>query len=405
MASLRDAVIVDAVRTPIGKYGGVLSSIRPDDLAAHAIRKLLDRVGIEPTQIEDVYLGCGNQAGEDNRNVARMAVLIAGLPPTIPGVTVNRLCASGLDAVNNAVRAVSVGDGDIFIAGGVESMSRAPLVMPKAETAFPRGGTRIYDTTIGWRFVNPRLQEKYQTLSMGECAEVLAEKYKILREDQDHYALRSHKKAIEATDSGLFEEEIVQLEISKPGGQKKIVKSDEGPRRVTNLEKLAALKPVFKNNGTVTAGNSSQLSDGAAAILVASKEKASELGLKSIARIVSTAVAAVHPDFMGMGPVPATQKALERAGISLDEVDLIEINEAFASQVLACLAEFKIQPDDRINPHGGAIALGHPIGCSGARIMTTLVHEMMRRKEAQYGLATLCVGVGQGEATIVEKIV
>lgn len=396
-----EPVIVEAVRTPIGKYGGALSSVRPDDLAALVIKEVIKRAKVDPRTIDDVYFGCSNQAGEDNRNVARMSVLIAGLPPSIPGVTVNRLCASGLEAVIMAANAIRAGNGEIFVAGGVESMSRAPLVIPKPETAFPRGPITVYDTTIGWRFVNPRLSERYPPLSMGECAEVLVEKYKISREDQDEFALRSHKLAIKATDTGIFSHEIVPVEVFKKN-ERILVDKDEGPRRDTSLEKLAKLKPAFKEGGTVTAGNSSQISDGAAAVIVASLRATEELGLKPKARIITSAVAGVDPSLMGIGPVPAIRKALEKAKIRLEEIDLIEINEAFASQVLACVKELKIEIDDRFNPNGGAIALGHPIGCSGARVMTTLLHEMNRRK-CDYGLVALCVGVGQGVVAIVER--
>jgi len=398
----RDALVIEALRTPIGRYGGALSRVRPDDLASYVIQALVERSGINPECIDDVIFGCGNQAGEDNRNVARMAVLLAGLPPTVPGVTVNRLCASGLDAINYAAYRILSGESDVIIAGGVESMSRAPFVMPKPEHGFPRGDIRMYDTTIGWRFVNPRLASRYRTLSMGECAEVLAEKYNISREEQDRYALESHRRAIRAIDEHIFDDEIIPVKTVDEKGEERVVRTDEGPRRDTDMEKMARLRPVFKENGTVTAGNSSQISDGAAGVLLVSREKAEELGLTPLARFVSSAVAAVHPDYMGLGPVYSTPKALKRAGLTLDDIGLIELNEAFAAQVLACMREMPLE-SSRVNPNGGAIALGHPIGCSGARIVATLLHEMRRRK-VRYGLATLCVGVGQGESTVFELV-
>jgi 3-oxoadipyl-CoA thiolase len=394
-----EVLILDAVRTPVGKYGGALSSVRPDDLAALVIRTLVDRNRIPPELIDDVILGCGNQAGEDNRNVARMAVLVAGLPPSVPGVTVNRLCSSGLDAVNQAFWRIMAGEADLIIAGGVESMSRAPFVLAKAEAAFQRD-LRLYDTTLGWRFVNPRLAELYRPLSMGETAELLAEKYGITRQEQDEYALESHRRAARATKSGRFRKEIVPVKVEAKEGPK-LVEEDEGIRYDTSLEKLARLRPAFRPNGTVTAGNSSQISDGAAALVVASRRISERLGLRPLARIVATGVAGVHPDLMGLGPIPAIRRALERASLSLEDMDLIELNEAFAAQVLACLKEMPMNRD-KLNPNGGAIALGHPIGCSGARILTTLLYEMKERG-ARYGLAALCVGVGQGEATIVER--
>src|SRR5579872_1003625 len=398
---LQEAVIVDSVRTPIGKYGGVLSSVRPDDLAALMIKSLVERNHIDPNQIEDVYFGDGNQAGEDNRNIARMALLLAGLPVKVAGATVNRLCGSGLEAINQAAHAIMVGNGGIYIAGGVESMSRAPFAIPKGEKAFSRQ-TEIYDTTLGWRFLNPVLKEMYYPYSMGETAENLAAKYSIAREDQDRFALHSHQRAVRATDEGTFKEEIVPVPILESSGKELLVDRDEGLRKDTSLEKLAALKPAFRKGGTVTAGNSSGVNDGAAAVLIMNEKKAKNLGLTSKARIVSTAVAGVPPKYMGLGPVPATRKALRRARISLDQINAVEINEAFAAQVLSCL-KFLDFDNGRMNVNGGAIALGHPIGCSGARIMTTLLHEMDRKK-VERGLATACIGVGQGIATIVERV-
>src|SRR5579875_79477 len=397
MATLQDAVIVDALRTPIGKYGGVLSSVRPDDLAALVIRNILDRNQVDPNQIEDVYFGDANQAGEDNRNVARMSLLIAGLPFKVPGATVNRLCGSGLEAINDASHAIMVGNGSIYIAGGVESMSRAPFVMPKSSKPFERK-PEIYDTTIGWRFVNPKHAEQFDPFSMWETAENLAERYSITREEQDAFALRSHQFASKASEDGTFKEEIIPVPTEKGP-----VDKDEGPRPDSTLEKLASLKPAFREGGTVTAGNSSSINDGAAAVLLMNARKAKRLGITPKARIVATAVAGVHPSYMGLGPVPATRKVLKRAHLEIDDIDLVELNEAFASQVLSCLKFIDFNSKDKMNVHGGAIALGHPLGCSGARVITTLVHEMERRK-SNYGLATLCIGVGQGIATIVERI-
>lgn len=395
------AVIVAALRTPMGRYGGILSRIRPDDLAAHLIAHVIRTVEIDPAQVEDVYLGCANQAGEDCRNVARMALLLAGLPPSIPGATVNRLCGSGLEAVNQAARAIQTAHGDLFIAGGVENMSRAPWVIAKSETAFPRGSVTAFDSALGWRFPNPRLKELYPLDSLGDTAENVAEKYRITREEQDCFALESHRKAVRATEAGLLKNEIVPVQLPQPKDKPLLCDKDEGPRPDTSLDQLAALRPSFREDGTVTAGNSSPLSDGAAVLLIASETKAQELGLPSLARIIASAVAGVHPSYMGIGPVPATRKVLQRAGLSIDQVDLIELNEAFASQSLACIRELGLDRD-HVNINGGAIALGHPLGCSGARLLTTLVHEM-RRRESRYGLATLCIGVGQGIATIVEN--
>ncbi len=399
---MREAVIIDGVRTPIGKYAGALKDARPDDLLAHVIASVVERTRVPVEAIEDVYAGCANQAGEDNRNVARMAALLAGLPVEIPGATVNRLCGSGLEAVNEAARAIQTDSGDLFIAGGVESMTRAPFVMLKATEAFPRSAIHMADTTIGWRFTNPRLTALFPPESMGETAENVAEKYRITREEQDAFALQSHQRAVAATLSGRFKDEIVPVTLPQRRGGPVIVDADEGPRPDTSLDKLARLKPAFREKGTVTAGNASQVNDGAAALLLASREKARELGLAPMARIIATAVAGVHPSYMGIGPVPATRKALKRAGLRLDRIDLVELNEAFAAQSLACLRELDLD-QGRCNVNGGAIALGHPLGCSGARILTTLLHEM-RRRNARYGLATMCIGVGQGIATIVERI-
>ncbi|MGH7832988.1 MAG: thiolase family protein [Candidatus Binatia bacterium] len=399
---MKETVVVDALRTPIGRHAGILRAIRPDDLAALVISKLIQRTGINAEEIEDVYFGCTNQAGEDSRNLARNASLLAGLPFTVPGATINRLCGSGMEAVNDASRAIQTDHGDLMIAGGVESMTRAPLVMRKGETPFQRGPMTVYDSTIGWRFPNPRLGELYPLTELGETAEKVAEEYNIAREAQDLFALESHRNAARATEKGLFKDEIVPVEVPQGKGGNVAVSQDEGIRSDTSLEKLAALKPVFKKNGSVTAGNSSQISDGAAALLLATPEKAAALRLKPLARIVASAVAGVHPSTMGMGPVPATLKALKRAGLRIDQIDLVELNEAFASQSLACVQKLGIDRE-KVNVNGGAIALGHPLGCSGARIMTTLIHEMKRRG-GRYGLATMCIGVGQGIATIVERL-
>jgi 3-oxoadipyl-CoA thiolase len=394
-------VIVDAVRTPIGRYAGALSTVRPDDLAARAIEAAVERTGLPVAEVDDVILGCTNAAGEDNRNVARMALLLAGLPVEIPGATVNRLCASGLEAVAQAARAVRCGDADLMLAGGVESMSRSPFVMLKPERALPRGNMELVDSTIGWRFVNPRMEDMHGTDSMGETAENVAERYGVSREDQDAFALESHRRAVEATESGRFDEEIVTVEAPQPKGPPVTVHSDEGPRADTDLERLAKLRPVFRSGGTVTAGNSSQINDGAACVTVCSTARAEALGIEPLARVVSTGVAGVDPGFMGIGPVPATRKALDAAGLSIDDIDLVELNEAFAAQVLASMRELGI-PHAKLNVNGGAIALGHPLGSTGARLVTTLAWEM-RRRGARYGLATMCVGVGQGMAMVVEN--
>jgi 3-oxoadipyl-CoA thiolase len=397
-----EAYVIDALRTPVGRYGGELASARPDDLAAHVISAAVDRNDLPAADVADVYMGCTNQAGEDNRNVARMASLLAGLPVEVPGVTVNRLCASGLDAVNQASRALRLGDGDLFLAGGVESMSRAPLAMPKPDRSFPRGNQTVYDTTLGWRFVNPRMKELYSTESMGETAENVAERYGVSRTDQDEFALESHRRAIAAADAGRFDEELVPVPVPQPKGDPVVAHADEGPRPDTTLEKLARLRPAFRENGTVTAGNSSTLNDGAACVVLASEDRARALGKAPLARIVSTGVAGVDPAYMGVGPVPATRIALARAGLEIGDIDLVELNEAFAAQVLASIGELGI-PHEKLNVNGGAIALGHPLGCSGAKILTTLIWEL-RRRGARYGLTTMCIGVGQGAATIVENL-
>jgi 3-oxoadipyl-CoA thiolase len=395
-----EAYLVDALRTPMGAYRGALSGVRPDDLAAHVVRAVVERTGVDPTEITDVYFGAANQSGEDNRDVARMAVLLAGLPDSVPGATVNRLCASGLEAVNAAARAVKLGEGDFYLAGGVESMSRAPWVVGKPERALPRGEQTMHDTTLGWRFVNSRMAELgVSTESMGETGENVAERYGVSREDQDAFALRSHQRAVAAADAGLFAEEIVPIEAPK-GRETILVEADEGPRPDASLEKMAGLRAVFREGGTVTAGNASTLNDGAACLLVASEAGVEKLGAEPLARVLASGVAGVDPAYMGIGPAIAVPRALAAAGLSLDQIDLIELNEAFASQVLACSTELGIE-EDRLNVNGGAIALGHPLGCSGARLTTTLIRELRRRK-GRYGIATMCVGVGQGLATVFE---
>ena len=398
---MREAVIVEAVRTPMGRHSGIFKDIRTDDLAAYIIAKMVAKTGINKDEIEDVYFGCTNQAGEDSRNVARNASLLAGLPYTIPGATVNRLCGSGLEAINQAGRAVETDHGDLFVAGGVESMTRGPWVMAKPANAFQRGDVQLYDSSLGWRFPNKRMGELYSLINNGETAENVAEKYQIGREDQDKLALASHQKALKAQQDGRLKDEIIPFEIVQRG--KTIVHDkDEGPRSDTTLEILAGLQASFKKGGSVTAGNSSPLSDGAAAVLVTTPQKAEQLKLKPLARIVASATAGVHPNYMGIGPIPAAEKAMKRAGLTIEQIDLVELNEAFASQVLACARELGIDLN-KLNVNGGAIALGHPLGCSGARIMTTLVHEMKKRG-SRYGMATMCIGVGQGIATIVERI-
>ena len=400
---MTEAVIIDAIRTPIGSLGGVLASVRPDDLAALVIKEIIQRNQLDPALVEEVYLGCANQAGEDNRNVARMAALLAGLPIEVAGVTVNRLCASGLNAINQAARAIKAREGDTYIAGGVESMSRAPYSIPKAEAGFSFGNLTAWDTALGWRYPNPKMKEMHGTDSMGETAENIAkERPHITREKQDEFSLRSNQRAIAAIDSGRFREEILPVPVHQKKGDAKIVDTDERPRRDTTMESLSKLKPAFsKNGGTVTAGNSSGLNDGAAALLIMSAEKARALNLKPLARIVTSASAGVPPRVMGYGPIPATRKALQRAGIQMKDIGLVELNEAFGVQSLAVIEDLDVDPEI-VNVNGGAIAIGHPLGCSGARLVTTLVHEMRLRGNVKYGLATLCVGVGQGEATIVE---
>ena len=419
--AVREAWIVGAVRTPVGRHGGALAAVRPDDLGATALEALMERAGVPPSEVEDVYFGCANQAGEDNRDVARMSLLLAGFPETVAGATVNRLCGSGLEAVASAARAVMLGEAEAYVGGGVESMSRAPWAVPKPERPFPTGHATMYDTTLGWRFVNPRMEELGHTDSLGMTAENLAEErfrvtaeeqkpeelateYDISREAQDRFALRSHEKAIAAQDGKRFRDEIVPVKV-KTRRAETVVEADEGPRRDTTLEKLAKLRPAFKEDGSVTAGNSSSLNDGAAAVLVVSADYARAHGLSPLARVKSIAVAGVPPRVMGIGPVPATRKALDRAGVSLGDVGLVELNEAFAAQSLAVMHEWGMDAEDeRLNPNGGAIAIGHPLGCSGARILTTLLHEMGRRDDVELGLATMCIGVGQGIAVVVEKV-
>ena len=395
----RDALIIDAVRTPVGRHGGALASVRPDDLLAHAIKALVKRTGVDAHQIEDVVMGCANQAGEDNRNVARMSALLAGLPIEVAGQTINRLCGSGLQAIVSAGHAIAAGEGDVFIAGGVESMSRAPFAMLKPQEGYARGVPEVADSVLGWRFVNPEMPKEW-TISLGSTAEVVAARYGISREDQDGFSLESQRRAGCAIESGRFADETVPVEVPQRKGPPIVVEVDEHPRPEITAEKLAALKPAFKKEGSVTAGNASGLNDGAAALLLMSREKAEEAGREGIARIVGTAVAGVEPDCMGIGPIPATRTVLERTGLTIDDLDLIEINEAFAAQSLACMRELGL-PEEKTNVNGGAIALGHPLGCTGARLLTSLVHEM-RRRDARYGLCTMCIGVGQGISTIVE---
>lgn len=397
---MKTAYVVDILRTPIGKYGGALASVRPDDLLAHAIKTLMERnPGIDPKLIEDVIAGAANQSGEDNRNVARMALLLAGLPISVAGVTVNRLCASGLQAIMDASRAIMSGDGDVYIASGVESMSRAPFVMPKAEEAFSRKA-EIFDTTMGWRFINSKLSKLYHPYSMGETAENVADKWKITREAQDEFALQSQTKYQKAFEAGKFKNELISIPVTK-GKETVVVDKDEHPR-ATSLDKLATLKPAFKENGTVTAGNSSGINDGAAASLLVSEDVVKKYNLKPLARVMSMAVAGVEPAHMGIGPVPATQKALSRAGLKVSDLGLVELNEAFASQSLACVQDLGLNPEI-VNVNGGAIAIGHPLGCSGVRISATLIHEMKKRN-VKHGLATMCIGVGQGAAIIYEAV-
>jgi 3-oxoadipyl-CoA thiolase len=414
---MREAVIVEAVRTAVGRHSGALAMVRPDDLAALVIKEVVARAGIEPELIEDVYMGCTNQAGEDNRDVARMALLLAGLPFSVAGVTVNRLCASGLDAINQAARAIKCGEGDVFVAGGVESMSRAPWSVPKTTRAFPWANVTMYDTTIGWRYPNPKMEEVIPLEGMGETAENIYDETGISREEQDAFALESQQRAAAAIEAGRFKDEIVPVPVPQRRGPPLLVDTDEHPRievdadhRVrltTSADKLARLRPAFRTDGTVTAGNASGINDGAAALLLMSEDRAKELGLKPMARWVASAVAGVSPRTMGYGPIPATRKVLERTGLTIDDMDLIELNEAFAVQALACIRELGLDMA-KTNVNGGAVALGHPLGCTGAKLMVTLLHEMRRRAAAEermrYGLTTMCVGVGQGCATIVERL-
>lgn len=402
MPHQENAVLIGALRTPVGKYGGALRDIRPDDLGAIVIKALVERTKIDPGQIDDLMWGCANQSGEDNRNVGRMSALLAGLPYTVPANTINRLCGSSLDAFIQAARAIWSGDAAIIIAGGVESMSRAPYSVAKNQSS-SYGNVTAYDTALGWRYPNPKMEKLFPLESMGETAENVAEKYSISRKEQDEFALNSHRKAVAAQSNGKFDDEIIPVEIPmKAGKPPLVIQNDEGPRADTSLEKLSSLSPVFRKNGTVTAGNSSSLNDGAAALLVMSETKAKKLGLTPMARICSTGVAGVDPRYMGIGPVPASQKALRKAGLTIKDIGLVELNEAFAAQSIAVIRDLDI-PMDILNASGGAIALGHPLGCSGARIMTTLLHEMPRRN-ARYGLATMCIGVGQGIAVVVESM-
>jgi 3-oxoadipyl-CoA thiolase len=399
--SMREAVIIDAVRTPVGKFGGALKDVRPDDLAALCISEIVKRNNLDPNLIEDVIFGCTNQAGEDNRNVARMAALLAGLPYTVGGQTINRLCASGLNAVNSAAQIIKVGEGDVFIAGGTESMTRAPFVFGKAETAFARE-VKVFDSTIGWRFTNPKMTEAYAKESMGETAENVARKYGLTREEQDEFALATQQKWAAADAAGKFKDEIVPVVIPRKKGDPIVVDKDEFPRPDVTMEQLAKLSPAFKKDGTVTAGNASGVNDGAAALLMMESETAKRLGYKPLVRVVASAVAGLDPSYMGLGPIPATQKVLARAGLKIGDIDLFELNEAFAAQSIPCIRELGIDPA-KVNVNGGSIAMGHPLGSTGARIMGTLVHEMKRRG-SRYGLVSLCIGVGQGIATIVERV-
>ncbi|GMQ80616.1 MAG: thiolase family protein [Rhodothermia bacterium] len=413
---MREVVIIDAVRTPIGRLGGVLSSVRPDDLLALVLSELVKRTGIDPAIIDDVFAGCANQAGEDNRNVARMGLLLAGFPDSVPGVTVNRLCASGLEAVNQAAKAILVGEGDVFIGGGVESMSRAPWILPKSEKAFTVGHPDIFDSTLGWRMINPKLEAIKVTMQLGETAEIIAEKMGITRAEQDEFALESHRRAVSAIAGGRFEDEIVPVPIFEKKTGNRHVEMDEHPRyrcangKVildTDLERLSALSPVFRQHGTVTAGNASGLNDGAAAVLLMTAEKAKQLGLRPMARWIGSSTAGVNPRVMGFGPVPATKKLMARLGLDIRQFGLVELNEAFAAQAIGVMRELELD-SETTNVNGGAVALGHPLGCSGARILTTLLHAMNRRSPTEtvpyYGLASLCVGVGQGVSTAVEWI-
>ncbi|HEY8809073.1 MAG TPA: acetyl-CoA C-acyltransferase [Solirubrobacterales bacterium] len=397
-----DAVVVTTARTPMGRYGGQLKDVRPDDLAAIALKAVCERAGLEPADVADVILGCANQAGEDNRNVARMALLLAGFPIEVPGQTVNRLCGSGMQATITAAREIQSGAADVMIAGGVESMTRAPWVMPKPDSGFPRGQQTVYDTAIGWRLVNPKMAQMYGTLQMGETAERVAQKYEVSREDQDAFALRSHQLAVAAQKSGRLAEEIVPVEVAQRKSDPIRVSADEGPRADTSLEALAKLRPAFSETGSVTAGNSSPLNDGATALVLMSDLEAKRRDLKPLARLVSAAAAGVHPDYMGIGPVPSSMKALDKAGLQASDMGLVELNEAFASQSLACVRLLGLD-EEKVNVNGGAIALGHPLGSSGARLVGTLVREMAHR-DVEYGLATMCIGVGQGIASIWQRV-
>jgi 3-oxoadipyl-CoA thiolase len=400
---LREVFIVDAVRTPVGRYRGALAEVRPDDLGALVIAEIVRRTGADPAAVDDVLLGCANQAGEDNRNVARMSLLLAGLPPTVPGGTVNRLCGSGLMAVLDGARAIAVGDAELVVAGGVESMSRAPLVMAKAREAFPRGDVTAHDSTLGWRFVNPRMEALYGTHALGETAELVAEQYGVSRAEQDAFALQSQRRWAAAQAAGRFAEELCAVEVPARKGPPKRIEVDEHPRPETTADELAALAPVFrKSGGTVTAGNSSGLNDGAAALVLASEAGLARLGRTPLARLVASAVAGVEPKYMGIGPIPASRQALARAGIAAADLDLVELNEAFAAQAIPCIRELGFDPA-RVNVNGGAIAIGHPLGSSGARLLTTLSHELKRRG-GRFGLATMCIGVGQGIAAVIERI-
>jgi 3-oxoadipyl-CoA thiolase len=400
----RTPVVVDGLRTPFGRYGGALREVRPDDMAAHVIRALLDRTGVEASAVDDVILGAANQAGEDNRNVGRMAALLAGMPIEVAGQTVNRLCGSGMQAVIAAAHSIVAGDGDLFVSGGVESMTRAPFVLAKASAAFPRGEQTMYDTTLGWRFTNPRLADAFYPYSMGETAENVVERCGVSREDQDRFALTSHQRWAAAQAAGRFADEVVPIEAPAAQGTTATVDRDEHPRPDTTMETLAGLKPAFKRDasGSVTAGNSSGINDGAAALLVTSEARARELGLRPMARMLSSAVAGVDPATMGLGPIPASRKALERAGLTVDDMDLVELNEAFAAQALPVMRELGLDPE-KVNVNGGAIAIGHPLGASGARLVATLLQEM-RRRGARHGLATMCIGVGQGIASVWEAV-
>ncbi len=399
---MREALICSAVRTPIGRLRGALKDVRPDDLAAIAVAAAVARAKVAPERIDEVLLGCANQAGEDNRNVARMATLLAGLPQAVSAATVNRLCASGLEAIAMAARQLKVGEAEVVVAGGVESMTRAPWSMPKPDVAFPTGGTQLFDTSLGWRYPNPKLAAMFPLEQMGETAENVAEKHGISRIAQDELALASHRRAVAAMEAGRFRDELVPVELPQKKGPAIVVDRDEGPRPDTSLEKLAKLGPAFRDEGTVTAGNSSSLNDGAAALVLASREAATELGLTPLARVLGAAAHGVDPRFMGIGPVPATRKLLGRLGLSVGELDRVELNEAFAAQAVACLRELDLDPE-KVNVNGGAIALGHPLGCSGARIVTTLVHELVR-SGGRLGLASMCVGVGQGASLVVERV-